>query len=276
MKWLTLSCLLGLALAIGNAQAQMRGERGGGPPQAGHSEEVRGSAGQQPRVVHESPRPEIVRPPSGAMHTLPSVRERPPVVRTGSRPAFVQPRQNFVGGQREFRRLPHETAFHQGNRVGDFRGHRFFNHRGHGSNFVIVYVNGVACWYPFYTAFPYYYDYYDAAPTYDNGYYDSGADNTPYVDEGAGGGAVQTAPSYGDLGQEWGQDLRREVATWDGFVDYLRTYIIVAAPEAQAEFREAFIASYGINGAAAYDKAAQEAAQPAPQDPKVINVSPAN
>ena len=185
----------------------------------------------------------------------------------------ISSRQNFVGGSREFRQFRPGGDFHRGDRDGDF--HRgVFHHRGHRSNFVIVYVSGVACWYPFYTAYPYYYEA-PLAPTYDGGYYDPGAGNVPYVDEGAGGGAVQTAPSYGELGRQWGQDLRREVATWDDFVGYVRTYIIVAAPEVQADFREAFIASYGINGAAAYDKAAEDAAQSSGTGPKIINVQPA-
>jgi hypothetical protein len=175
----------------------------------------------------------------------------------------ISPKQNFVGGSREFQHFRSDGSFHR----GDFRHHR------HRSNYVIVYVNGLAYWYPFFTAYPYYYNV-PLLPTYSSSYYGSGA-NVPYADRSAGGGAVQGALSYGDLGWEWGQDLRREVATWDDFVDYVRTYIIIASPQAQAEFREAFIASYGINGAAAYDKAAQQAAQTTTQGPKVIDVSPA-
>jgi len=251
MKWLALSCFLSLALVAGEARAQMREQRGAG-------------AAQQVHAVRESPR---------IVHTSPAVRERPST--TVNRPmhlvgpaARFSSRQNFIGGSRGLRRFQTNGYFHHG------YGHYY---RGGRSHYIIVYVNGVACWYPFYTAYPYYYDYYAAplAPTYDSGYYDSGASTAPYVDDN-GDEAAQTAPSYGELGQEWGQDLRREVATWDDFVDYLRTYIVVAPPDSQAEFREAFVASYGINGAAAYDKAAQEAAQSSTPDPKVINVSPAH
>ena len=56
-----------------------------------------------------------------------------------------------------------------------------------------------------------------------------------------------------------GQDLRREVATWNQFVAYLKAYIVTApAFAAQAGFREAFISAYRLNGATAYDKAAAE------------------
>ena len=59
--------------------------------------------------------------------------------------------------------------------------------------------------------------------------------------------------------------------TWEQFVDYVRGYIVAATPAAQADFRESFIDSYGINGAAAYDKAASQAIGSA-QGPKVINM----
>jgi len=275
MKWLAFSCLLGLALVVDNAQAQMKGDRGSWQQPGTSGQGSRGPVATQPGVVHQTPRPEPSRAPSSAIHTMPGIVRRAPTAFGYSHVPVAQRQQNFVGGQREVRRYPHDGDFHQGDRAGDFRGRGFLGRHGHRSNFVIVYVNGVACWYPFYTAYPYYYDE-PLAPTYDSGYYDSGASSAPYVDEGAGGGTVEVAPTYGDLGQEWAQDLRREVATWDDFVDYLGKYIIVAAPEAQAEFREAFIASYGINGAAAYDKAADQAAQSVSQGPKVINVSPAN
>jgi hypothetical protein len=88
---------------------------------------------------------------------------------------------------------------------------------------------------------------------------------------------TQVASDYGDVGASWGQDLRREVATWDQFVAYLKAYIVTAPPSAQADFREAFISTYRINGAAAYDKAATEAAGNAPQQPagpKIITMPP--
>jgi hypothetical protein len=285
MKWLTFSCFLSLALVVGDltVRAQTHGQRAGSQPQqqlpqqkAAPSRDMPVREVQPPAAVGQRPQPQPVPQSPGVVHTLPAVAQKPSGAlnkppSASKKPVGVatpapvnSPKQNFVGGWGEFRRFRPEGDFHRGG----------FHHRRRHSNFVIVYVNGAACWYPFYTAYPYYYDV-PLAPTYDAGYYDSGASNVPYVDEGTGGGAVQAAPSYGELGRQWGQDLRREVAAWDDFVDYLRTYIIVAAPEVQAEFREAFIASYGINGAAAYDKAAQQAAQSSTQGPKIINMPPA-
>ena len=80
---------------------------------------------------------------------------------------------------------------------------------------------------------------------------------------------TQGRSQYSDLGTSWGQDLRREVATWDQFVAYLRAYIVTAPPSAQADFREAFVSAYRINGAAAYDKAAAEATGIPPAPPPV-------
>jgi len=89
-------------------------------------------------------------------------------------------------------------------------------------------------------------------------------------------GPAQTTPDFSDMGASWGQDLRREVATWSQFVDYLKAYVVTAPPTAQADFREAFISTYRINGAAAYDKAAAEAANipSQPSGPKIITFPP--
>ena len=130
-------------------------------------------------------------------------------------------------------------------------------------------MNGVPCWYPFYTAYPYYYD--TSAPvTYGGPDYPSDAGYAPPMDPGTS----QAASDYGDVGTSWGQDLRREVVTWDQFVAYLKAYIVTAPPAAQADFREAFVGAYRINGAAAYDKAAAEAAgnSSQPSGPKVITM----
>ena len=85
---------------------------------------------------------------------------------------------------------------------------------------------------------------------------------------------TQAASDYGDVGASWGQDLRREVVTWSQFVAYLKAYIVTATPSEQADFREAFISTYRINGAAAYDKAAADAAgnPPQPSGPKIITM----
>lgn len=281
MKSLSLGCLLalGLALAVGEVRADMRGGRGeGSPPQQGPAPsqhmESPGPGFSRPAPMVQTPRPAPVRTLPGVMERPAGGPVRPPGALRGPNATFAQPRQNFVGGQGNFRHFRHDGDFHRGDRDGDFQRGAFHRH-GRRSGFILVYVNGLPCWYPFYTAYPYYYDV-PLAPTYDSGYYDSGASYVPPVDESAGGGAVQTAPGYDELGHGWGQDLRRDVATWDQFVSYMQTYIIVATPAAQAEFREAFVASYGINGATAYDKAAEQAAPPRSQGPKIIDMHSAN
>lgn len=130
-------------------------------------------------------------------------------------------------------------------------------------------MNGAPFWYPVYTAYPYYYDV-PPPVTYSGADYPSDGGYVPPMDTGA----AQAASDYGDVGTSWGQDLRREVVTWDQFVAYLKAYIVTAPPSAQADFREAFIGAYRINGAAAYDKAAAEAAgSPSqPSGPKIITM----
>ena len=157
-------------------------------------------------------------------------------------------RQNFVGGQRQFHQFHHDgDSAHRG------------SHRRR-TSLIVVYVDGAPYWYPVDTAYPYYYNA-PLAPTYDSGYSDNSG-YVPMVDDNSGGsGQDQGNSNYADVGREWAQDLRREVATWDQFVDYLRSYIVGAPPAAQADFREAFIDSYGVNGAAAYDKGASQAAK---------------
>jgi len=217
---------------------------------------------QSPPATQPSPS-RVTQKPSGVLNKPSGVPNRSPGVTSPMRgPTQPTPGQNFVGGQRDYRRFPHDGDFHDRNfHHGTFRGRH--------SNWVIVYVNGAPCWYPVYTEYPYYY----AAPVsstyYGNGYStDSGY--IPLAEQSD----AQTASGYDEVGRQWGQDLRREIGTWEQFVDYLRTYIINAAPGAQADFREAFIASYGINGAAAYDKAADQAAQTSlsSQGPKIINM----
>lgn len=204
----------------------------------------------------------VLRKPSGVVDKPSGVLNKPPgVISTLPGQAQSTPKQNFVGGQRDFRRFPHDGNFHGRNfHRGTFRGRR--------SSLVVVYVNGAPFWYPVYTAYPYYYA--TPLPTYDSGYpADTGY--VPLAEEGD----AQVAASYGEVGRLWGQDLRREIATWEQFVDYLRAYIINAAPVAQADFREAFIVSYGLNGAAAYDKGADQAAGTSSQGPKIINMQSA-
>jgi hypothetical protein len=200
----------------------------------------------------------VLNKPSGVLNKPSGVLLKPSgVIGSGGTP--ISAKQNFVGGEEGFRR------FDGVRRNRDFRQDGFRN-RSHRSSFIVVYVNGAPCWYPFYTAYPYYYD----VPA---------TGDAPLVQEGS----VPAAPSYAEVGRQWGQDLRRDVTTWEQFVDYLRIYIIGALPVAQAEFRETFIASYGVNGAAAYDKAAEQAAPAASsstssssQGPKIINMSSGN
>ena len=180
-----------------------------------------------------------------------------------------------IGGRTHFGGFDHRD-FHNFGRGGF--DHGGFHH--HGNGFIIVYVNGLPCWYPiYYSDYPYYYDY-PPAPVYDDSY---AADDNSYVPPavvGSGDTAtpdastVQTTPSYGDLGVAWGQDLRRTIVTWDQFVAYLKAYIITAPPASQAEFREGFVSAYGINSGVAYDKAAAQAAGNPPQPGKIVNVQP--
>lgn len=159
-----------------------------------------------------------------------------------------------------------------GHGTGPDRDH--FRH--HQRNSIVVFVNGTPCWYPVYTAYPYYSDVPPPVVT-SSAVYDSDGGYVPLVDTSAtDAGPAQTSPTYGDLGASWGQDLRRDVVSWNQFIDYLKAYIVSAPPQAQADFREAFISAYRVNGAAAYDKAAIEAAgNPAqPQGPKIITMPP--
>ncbi len=132
--------------------------------------------------------------------------------------------------------------------------------------------------FPFYCAYPYFCGY----PFYDDGYYndyDSGDYAGPpaviYSDNGPGPVAVPvtlpggTDPGYSRLGNDWGQDLRREIVTWDQFVDYVRATVLTASSSARDEFRRGFIASYGINAAAAFDLALRQAG-----GPKIIILPP--
>jgi hypothetical protein len=165
-------------------------------------------------------------------------------------------------------------AHHGGHFVhgGDF-GHGHFGHHRHP---IVVFVNGAAWWYPVYTDYPYGSDV--TPPVVSSGAYYTGDDGyvPAPVSDTTDAGPAQAGPDFSDLGLSWGQDLRREVATWNQFVAYLKAYVITAPPSAQADFREAFIYAYRINGAAAYDKAASQAANipSQPPGPKVITFPP--
>ena len=132
-----------------------------------------------------------------------------------------------------------------------FRGHR---------HFIIVFVNGAPCWFPVYADYPY--EHGVPVDTSNSTVSDISDDGYVPVVNGkdADSGSSQQISAYSDLGLSWGQDLRREVATWNQFVGYLRAYIINAPASAQADFREPSINAYRLNGATAYDKAAAETA----------------
>ena len=256
MKTLRLGGLMamGLVLAVGGAQAAMMQSSGGPSAQqlttSGRVTTAPASSGvSQPVFIghgagfegQPSPAAQFAHPGHTIIHPQPA-----PVMN------FV-PRQ----GDRHFGgRFTHGTGFDHD---------RFSHHR----RSIVVFVNGAPFWYPVYTAYPYYYDV-PPPVTYSGADYPSDGGYVPPMDTGA----AQAASDYGDVGTSWGQDLRREVVTWDQFVAYLKAYIVTAPPSAQADFREAFIGAYRINGAAAYDKAAAEAAgSPSqPSGPKIITM----
>ncbi len=65
--------------------------------------------------------------------------------------------------------------------------------------------------------------------------------------------------SYYRVGRDWAKDLREDIATRDQFINYLKANIIRASTENYSEFRKGFIATYGVNAEAAFDKAYQQA-----------------
>jgi hypothetical protein len=78
-----------------------------------------------------------------------------------------------------------------------------------------------------------------------------------------------------ELGHDWGQDLRREVVTWDEFAAYLKERIPQMSDNDRTDFNRGFAAGYGSNAQAAFGKAMKEAGlqpqePPAPPGPKVI------
>jgi len=168
----------------------------------------------------------------------------------------------------------HGSGFHGGYQGGYGRGYGrgYYYRYGHGGR-VVVYGYG---YYP-YGYYPQGYE----VPVDTSGSdvpYTPDNDYVPATDNSsADSGPSQGTSEYNDLGWSWGQDLRQQVATWDQFVGYLRAYIMMAPAWAQADFRGAFIHAYGLNGAAAYDKAAAQAAgtpPPPPSGPKVITYPP--
>ena len=263
MKALSLSNFLavGLALAVGEVQAAMWQSPSGGSSQQfvgpGHGVATFGSPGAS--------RPAFTGQARGWDMSSQTIRQFEHPGHTIIHPQPF-PTQNFAPRHSDFRRF--DTFGHR----GSFDRDRFHHHR----STIVVFVNGAPFWYPVYTAYPYYYD---APPpdTYNSAYTTSDDGYVPAMDSSAtDAGTAPAAPGYNELGASWGQDLRREVVTWDQFVAYLKAYVVTAPPASQADFREAFINAYHINGAAAYDKASLEAAGDSsqPQGPKVITMPP--
>ena len=269
MKAISLSSLLavGLALAVGEVQAGMWRSSGGGSPQQSNG---------QGREMANSGSWGASRPAfSGQGHSWDMQSQ---TIRQFEHPGHTiihpqpYPTRSFGSRQRDFRRV---NSF--GHRPG-FDGF----HRHHHRSSIVVFVNGAPFWYPVYTDYPYYYEtppIYDTPPavTDDSAYYPAENTYLPPVDTSAtDAGTVQAGPDYNELGASWGQDLRRQIATWDQFVAYLKAYVVTASPDSQADFREAFIDAYHLNGAAAYDKASLDAVGDSsqPQGPKVITMPP--
>ncbi len=214
----------------------------------------------------------------------------------GGHGASVSRGSSGHGGTASGSRFGGRVGFTHG---GNFRGfYHGFHGRGYGPGHYYRHgYGGVLLGYGY--GFPYCASPYYCAPVYGYGVpvpddtygYDVPVDTSsssasytspdgyvPAADSSAAdSGASQGTSEYSDLGSSWGQDLRREVATWNQFVAYLRAYIVTAPASAQAGFREAFISAYRLNGATAYDKAAAEAAgiPPAPRPgPKIITLPP--
>ena len=70
---------------------------------------------------------------------------------------------------------------------------------------------------------------------------------------------IAPEPSYARLGRNWALDLRNEVVAWPQFVAWLRENLVRAPSGAYADFRAGFLAAYGVNAEAAFNKAYAEA-----------------
>jgi hypothetical protein len=138
--------------------------------------------------------------------------------------------------------------------------------RRHEHRRVVILLNSCPFYYPSYGYFGDY-DSYDPAPdaasrtSYEQGWYVASNTTAQQPDE----------RSY-RAGRDWGQDLRRDVATWDQFVDYLRAYIVNASVGVRDEFRRGFAVGYGSNADAAFDKGLDQANQQTGHEPKVITI----
>ena len=185
-----------LVLAIGGTQAAMMQSQGGPTAQqlttSGRVTTAPASSGvSQPVFIgrgagfegHPSPAAQFAHPGHTSIHPQPA------------------PVANFVSGQGD-----HHFGGHVTHGVGFDHGRfdRFPRHR----HSIVVFVNGAPCWFPVYTAYPYYYD---ASPpvTYGGTDYPSDSGYVPPMDSDAS----QATSDYADVGTSWGQDLRRDVVT---------------------------------------------------------------
>ena len=219
MKALSWSGILamGLVLAVGGAQAAMQTSGGLSAQQMTTSRGVE-TAPAPSGVPHPvfigrgagfegqpSPATQFAHPGHTVIHPQPL-----PVMNFG-------PRQGDFHGD-----IHHAGHFLHG---GNFDHDRFAHHR----HMIVVFVNGASCWYPVYTAYPYYPYYYDSPPPVMSSTADYSSDGGGgYVPSADTTSDAQAASDYGDVGASWGQDLRREVVTWDQFVAYLKAYIVTA------------------------------------------------
>jgi hypothetical protein len=67
--------------------------------------------------------------------------------------------------------------------------------------------------------------------------------------------------NYYQPGYQWGIGLRANSLGWDGFIPYLKQYIAVASPVGQDAFRDGFVAGFGGNAEAIFDRAARQASR---------------
>lgn len=69
----------------------------------------------------------------------------------------------------------------------------------------------------------------------------------------------QQLRGFEQLGYDWGRDVRREIASWESFVDYIKSNLLNAFSSDRDHFKRGFLSAYGVNAEAAWDKAWNEA-----------------
>ncbi len=118
-------------------------------------------------------------------------------------------------------------------------------------------------YYGFYPAYSYAGSwYYAAPPSYDVGTYVE-PDYAPAPGYAA---SDESMVDYYKLGANWGQDLRREVVSWDRFVAFLQQVFPTLAQAERDDLRHGFVAGYGTHGTEAWDKAMKEATEESDAD----------